>query len=589
MNTTIYHERSNISFLAWVLVFCAISCSSRDDNENTGGAHDAVLTVKVSGIIDTQNSPTVIASTSKNDKVISVQSSFEKEVMAYGKDFDALLSTEIPQESPKKNDRIASINVKNITPIAATSPIATNINFRILLYDESGINLLKNVVAKAGTNPNISIDADVKYKWVALSINDTSVPDVSNGQLKAGDISNQDLLYAAGNLDAKGGQNNLDIVFQRKTTRFDVDIDTRGIFGPINTFTSLQLGTGSGSGYKTLLNTADFDVLTGNFGAIQAMANNNTAVHLMDKNPSTTGNLVKTVTLYSIIPSGTNVDPNNLTIQPQFILTLDQAISYPPIGPAYAVRNYGNSNTYFTFKNPAFSIAQGNQYRLSSRMIETPVVVGGTSWARSDLWYDSRSESIDKYRFKADAAITPMTSEYWNWMATTPSGTPGSGDPCLLVYPAGTWRMPTGNELIALSNRSSYIFAGYSSGNPPPEDTYYNRIFINQAWNPDTSIATAGNYSVYSDKVLFGFNGYRQQNNTIVQSRNILNPSIASSSQTVSMNYWSGTANGTTATAITQSSNVTIYSNGSHSSSYQNRSSVNTNQNLGLSVRCVRS
>ena len=593
------NELKAVKYLLITFFIGITSCSSRDGDEvSDDQTNVAVLTVRVNGVND--EDITSLAATAKNNLSGNVNSGSmpeATETMVSGNNFDALMSfRSLPNKSGVLSMASSSQLSEKITnPKAATNPLPANIQYRILIYDSTGNTLLNNVTAITGANLNIQVDGLTRYKWVAFSVNGTSVPNVSNGKVLASDLTNKDVLYANGVIDTQTGQNYLNIIFRHITTRIDVDVDTRGLFGSINTFNSLQVGTGTGSQFTSLINAADLDVLSGSFGSPMAVAAARTAVNIANKDVST-GDLVKTISIYTVIPSGTNVTAGSLTMQPIFSTNLDQTIAYPPSVNLVGVRPYGNSNTYLIFRNPAFSPIAGNRYQLSSRIIESPVKVSGISWARSDLWYDGTAGQIDRYRFKADAGVPPYNTgnqnEYWNWKATTPTGTPGSGDPCALVYPLGLWRMPTDVELATLGNKTSYEYYGFPGGSSQQADTYKWYAVINQTWDADSGAPSSlGNYSGYSDKVIFTFNGYFTTNTgTVINSRTQVDSrSNISANYTVSMGYWSGTSyDASNATSVIQNATVRYTGPYNYTNTYGSRSLTAYAKTMGFNIRCVR-
>ncbi|WP_426791904.1 hypothetical protein [Sphingobacterium sp. WOUb80] len=487
----------------------------KDHKETIGGEEElkgTVLKVNISGI-DESGKVSAVAKVASTTTGTHVSSGIrEDEKLVTGGNFDALLSMDPVPASVLSGKRAATkttaIGGRSLK--AVTTPMPTNLKYRILLYDESGSTLLNNVVGTPGTDPAIQIDGGKTYRWVAVSTSEGTVPDLSNGKIAAADLANKDVLFATGTIDTKTGENYLNIIFDHKTARYDVDIDTRGLFGSINTLKSMQLGTGSGAQFKSMLLTADLDILSGTFGNPVAVAVEKTAAHIANTDAST-GDLVKTVSLYTI-PTGTAVTAGTISIQPFFSTNLDHLIMNLPVtSNEISTRNYGTANTYLTFANGAFTPEVGGQYQLKARIIESAIPVGGLAWARSDLWYDGTAGQLDKYRFKADAGIEPYDnatqSEYWTWVSTTPTGTPLSGDPCALVYPAGVWRMPNATEMNSLTERSSTQFIGISGSNQV--DTYNWYAVVNQSWAMDNGAPSyAGEYTSYSQRLIFTFNGY---------------------------------------------------------------------------------
>lgn len=565
------------------------SCKSNQENLAPEQTHGDVLKVSVKGT-SPRTASDVNSLAAKAALVNHAADTQPDETLIATDGFDALVSSKGP--FVKKN-LVAS--TKKAVANTTASALPTTTTYRLLIYNQDGTNLLHNVVATIGKNPEIPVEIGMKYKWVAFSINATTVPDLNNGKIAAADIANKDVLYASGTLDTQAGENLLEIVFDHKTVRFDVNIDTRGIFGGIQSFDALNIGSGTGTQFKSLVNTADFDLLTGQFGTLKAVDAQYTASNVADKAPALTGDLVKTVSIYTILPAGTQITAKNLTIQPIFSIKLDHSILYPPATTELTTRKYGSTATYLPMNNPSFSPEVGDQYDLSTRLIESAIKVGGISWARSDLWYDGSSDQIDKYRFKADAGIPPYDSnsqsEYWNWKATTPTGTAGSGDPCALVYPANTWRMPTQSELQTVVNKSSYEYYGLPNQGGPirAADTYEWLAVVNQSINADSgSPKGQGDFSGYSDKLIFTFNGYRLQGSINATRKSIDSHISRPFTQQVSMGYWSSTGSRSNAVSMVDDATVNYKKPFYYTISYQTKALRAYSGNYGFNVRCVR-
>ena len=61
----------------------------------------------------------------------------------------------------------------------------------------------------------------------------------------------------------------MNIVLKRNTARIQLDLDTRGMFGTINNTTSVEVGTGTGSAFSSIIKTGDLNVLTGQYSNLQ--------------------------------------------------------------------------------------------------------------------------------------------------------------------------------------------------------------------------------------------------------------------------------------------------------------------------------
>jgi len=578
-----------------ILNFSMYSCQKEKVDQNTTEKQGGIkLRIKVLGVADSIINISKQGSTAKNTNGSSNNITFAREQLATGGGFDAIVSGELKVKNQIHSTLAASVGTKSSNEITkfASKPLAENVGYRILIFNESGGELFQNVVARTGIDPEIQVENSKTYKWIAVSTNTPEVPDLTGQKLTAEDLINKDLLYASGNITISAENNFLEITFEHKTTQIDVNIDTRGLFGGINTFNSVQVGE-LGSTFKTLLNSADFDLLTGEYGELQPIPSDRTGDHLKDKSPET-DDLVKTVTLFTVVPKGKEIQANSLAISPIFSINLDRHIYYPPSTAQVYTRNYGRNNIYLRINNSAFTALLGDQFSLSANMIESPLIIGGVSWARSNLWYDGSTGQKYPYRFKADCGIPPyetsVQNEYWNWKSLTPSGSAGAGDPCLEVYPKGIWRMPTSIEMYNLGNRASYEYYGFNvTQGFQSADTYDWYAVVNQSWNEDNnSRLIAGDYSGYSDKVIFSYNGYRQ-NGVISNSRTLIDSrKTRSFSAIVSAGYWTGTENGSSAVSLVANCRVDYTRPNRYTTTYDGKSLTNYSKTMGFNVRCVR-
>ncbi len=612
--------------LIWPLIVLGIgsgvllSCSKRDQAGASENG-ETTLTFQINGIDEgTVAVAKLAASTGKTNDTerTSPIIVLAEEKLATSPTVDALISMEAVKTQDIASKKVAvstsadTLNKVAAAPKAATTLMPSGIKYRLLVYDQAGTTLIKDVEAISGTNPNIQVDAGKIYRWIAVSINEATLPAISNNTISAAALANKDVLYASGLVTANFGQNYLNITFQRKTTRLDVDIDSRGIFGGITNFQSLDIGTGTGTSFTSLIRSANLNILTGTWSGSVAVTPTANISHIINKS-TTTGNFVKTLSVYTVLPTGTTIAANSLTIKPIFQIAMDPYVHQLPSNTNVSTRTYGNSSTYLSFSNASFVPLAGDQYRIAARMIESPLRVAGIAWARADLYYDTRSGSLDRYKFRPDAVsihwLTATTldtdrSSYWNWMSLTPTGTPGAGDPCAQVYPTGVWRMPNLTEMTTISNRTSSLYQWSGT-----TGTYINSVYgwggVNQMWALDaTQSASYGQFNDYSTRFMLMFNGYRL-NGILTRSRSILNYAVLTNTTggnrnvTVDMLYWTSSENGTQARALGQSAVVSYYNytspdntawqlSGSSLVSLGTREIFSYDKTVGFPVRCVR-
>ncbi|WP_407483526.1 hypothetical protein [Elizabethkingia meningoseptica] len=570
--------------------FAFLSCSSREDDKVTPGNNSGTALNLNITVADNGSGIAALASTSKNfaGNVLSnslVPVAESKMVSAGG--FDAIVSAETYKTG---NGATASISHTGLSPVAAAQPMPVGIKYRFLLYDATGTNLLQNVIGSSGTNPNIQVTAGQSYKWVAVSINDAvTVPDLNPGTSKilSAGLSNKDVLYASGTIVPVAGPNNLSVDFVHKTSRFVVSLDTRGMFGTINDATTLEIGSGSGATFNSVLQSGDLDVLSGAFTGFQNIAPVAGSAMSNDaaNGPATGDTGAKIANFYTVNP--VVIPANNLKVRlaPLSIKLSDTTIRSFATG----ILSYGNT---------ALTPAIGTSYSLTARMVESGVVVKGITWARTNLYYDPAASQPDKYRFHPDNEYTianvlnislggllslqlngqafNVTNEYWNWRATTPTGAVNAGDPCALVKPLGTWRMPTSAEFGTL-------------GQPNSDNTdaplLLGGVRLASVWNLDTGQTANTSFPINSRSLFMPIFGYRDAaGNAISDSPGSLVGGVIAAG---TAHYWSSTASGPS-NADYQKRPVTVIGGGLIHL-FGTVTEVPAATNEGRNIRCVRS
>ncbi len=213
-------------------------------------------------------------------------------------------------------------------------------------------------------------------------------------------------------------------MFKRNTARIALDLDTRGMFGTINNTTSVELGTGTGSGFTSIIQTGDLNVFTGLYSNLQNVSPVTGSSMTNKAGVGGAAGATKTAVFYTVRTA--NVPVNNLRIRlNQLDITMDNS----------STRSF--SNSIIPYNNTVITPVLGNNYSLNARLIESGIRVKGLLWARTNLLYSSQS---DAYRFRVDNEYSQpdKDTEYWNWMSATPTGSSSDNvDPCTRVYPQG--------------------------------------------------------------------------------------------------------------------------------------------------------
>lgn len=524
LKSAYFNQRSLKLFaLASLLVGASVSCT-KEKEESIAIDGNYNLIVSVNGIEEYVSAGDLTKqASSKAEKAFDIE---------YYNGFDAITNFEesLPL-AEATNLNSSSINIKNI---AAKSTLGNNVKYRLLIFRDDNNTLVENKELSAVNKEGLKLNSGIRYRWVAFSTNETTVPNITGDNIISKDaLENKDFLYSSDTITLKVGQNSLPITFKRYTTQYEVNIDVRGMFGELLEGTEVTLSSKS---YGNLFTKSDFNVLTGNYTG--------TPVIVKLKGSKITGSEVdkKKVTFFSA--SDAAVGENELVVKfsPLKLRMHDNSI-----------REFENSEINLKHKslkgtNGDISSTRGRKYTITATLVESGLRVGNSStvWARSNLWYDA-SNPTAPYRFRVspfyrdeyskENKVLTDPNDLWKWRALTPDGTPNQGDPCSLVYPAGVWRMPTASEYQTLISQNP-ISAGQSSNsgilnalerndvdwtNGFLEIGAYKYLEFNLQYNASNPNQPNAYKIPYinglsfstSDKLSFGGIGYKNKNNKV--------------------------------------------------------------------------
>ncbi|WP_454060048.1 hypothetical protein [Elizabethkingia ursingii] len=568
------------------VVFISVnSCSSRDDkSEELTPTAKATLNFNVVGIEGGDISTS--ASVNKQGGVLAGSSVITKENTVSLKDFDVLTSIEKVESGGLGT--VAS-SAKMNGALAATQPMAAGVKYLIQVYVAgTTTNPVVSQVATAGTTPSpaITVPAGQSYDWYVFSTNDATAPVINNGVISSSTIANKDVLYAksAAPVSVQSGQNDLAVSFHRNTVRVDVNVDARGLFGKVDNSTTVELGTGTGGSFASVVKSGDLNIFTGAYTNVQTV----TALIPGSSMANTVGaqgdaGATKTASFYTVDASA-NAIPANLSVRLGTLgVNMDDN----------TLRTFSAASVAYT--NSAITPVIGTQYLLNARMIESGIAQGTAVWARTNLQY--MNSAVDKYRFLPTNDIpinallnildlvqlglngntfnNQITNLYWNFNASTPTGAVGSGDPCALVYPAGKWRTPTSAEFTSLGTPAGAAGRYVDIGGL----IIANALFAGQ-WPIPATVDSA--FPVHSQRLFMPMYGYRASTGTIMDTPSSLVPLVAAS---VTSNYWSSNTGGNGVKFYR--SLTTVLATIGLDSGYSTPNELVAGK--GMSVRCVRS
>lgn len=376
-----------------------------------------------------------------------------------GMDIDLMI-----EESAEKN--IA------LTKAVSSKPFGEFNWYIIMLFEADGngnavsFHLLST---STGNGPTIPFPAyrNRQYRWFAYSYNSSTYlrqPTVESPILDVNSAAAEDgsdFLYATGVITTSNDPNApnvASITFKRMVSAIRFEIDARGAFSSIK---NLRVDfPASSNGFKN----GKFSLRNGVFtetNAEEPFSRPTWLDHIADTIPT---GWVKYQQLLTV-PNG---EPMNFqAILKSLTLTSQTITPNNPTALTFADRDYGIPTAGIPLNFPAFTPVAGKRYTIKLRLKESTLLVGGTNWARGNLTYVANSPK-NKYRFWYDnnfiknvngGMINFIERDYFDTRPPIgePQAEPRNWDPCALVYPENTWRLPTAAEFTRLGELAESI------------------------------------------------------------------------------------------------------------------------------------
>lgn len=358
-----------------------------------------------------------------------------------------------------------AVNNLALAKTASTSPISDNTVFFIMLFEADGNGnavKFKYSVKSTGNGPTIPFPANrnTQYRWFAYSFNsaedfrqpivESPILDINSSSVGDG----SELLYATGVITTSNdpnAANQVPITFKRMVSAIRFEIDARGVFSSIK---DLQFDfPASNNGFRNGKFSLRNGVFTETSDAEQ-FSRSAWLDHIADTIPTGWVKYQQLLTVPNGEPMNFQAILKNLTITSQTITPGN------PTAITFADRNYGVPTAGILFDFPDFTPTAGKRYTIKLRLKENPITAGGTQWARGNLTYVANSPE-NKYRFWYDNSFIKNVNggmnnfierDYFDTRPPRgePQAPPSNWDPCALVYPEKTWRLPTEVEFKRL-------------------------------------------------------------------------------------------------------------------------------------------
>ena len=354
------------------------------------------------------------------------------------------------------------------TKAVSSKPIGDNTRFLIMLFEADGNGnavTFKWLSNSTGNGPTIPFPAyrNRQYRWFAYSYNTNYFfpqPTVESPILNVNTMNEDesDFLYATGVITTSNDPNAPNVVpitFKRMVSAIRFEIDARGAFSSIK---DLRVDyPASSNGFKD----GKFSLRNGVFtetSDTEQFSKPAWLDHIADTIPT---GWVKYQQLYTV-PNG---EPMNFQALLKSLTITSQTINPDdPTARTFADRNFGVPTAGIPLNFPAFTPVAGKRYTIKLRLKESTLLVGGSNWARGNLTYVANSPR-NKYRFWYDNNFIKNVNGGMNNFIETdyfdtrpprgePQAEPSNWDPCALVYPERTWRLPTEAEYARLGDLS---------------------------------------------------------------------------------------------------------------------------------------
>lgn len=348
--------------------------------------------------------------------------------------------------------------------------------FRILFYEIANGNEIYHTseeITVASQRYLITLSPNVTYNWYAYSYNNAnSIPLPQN--LSSPEIESKTdapLLYDHGTINT-GNEAKIDIAFQHQIAKVEVKVDAREVYA--NSFSTLQ------ANFDNLpLVTKSFNLKDGMLAAqATTTSNTNTVINFVDDGSA------------AIKKSTNDIYTAQFTNLP---------IRFTEI----SINKTGETVVLIANTSPKTAVIGG--FTSDLKYIKRGVVdlkykggiIGTNEWTKGILYYDD-TDPANPYKISEPfmSRTDHLCNYYWTWNSLMPRSITGNvsgdpaGDPCSMVYPAGSWRTPTSQDFSLLG--SAFI------NSPSSGAAYYNasngeRVYFHEGGTITGSNCNVGN------------------------------------------------------------------------------------------------
>lgn len=415
-----------------LLTLCVFISSCSKDGGSTPGSDLATLKVSLQSVnFEDEQS---IEPTSANAKSVSALETEQQTTISFNNDYKivASLRPEVPVNIQKATFVASAAKGMNAA-VTKDRALPNGTKYTVVVYNSSGA-YVSHVVYTLGseTTEGFALDADKTYTFIAFSTGSTStVPNVNTSQtLSTATLAvngNENFMWYSKTMKLTSGVNNLGVVLKHRFSQITTVIDASAIPDANNTN-----------------GVANITAVSANINPQRATTN----IKLSDGSITYSGTATSKAVSFPTL--GSSIVTSTPTIVSANTTTGTYTISSMTIA----------EKTKTNFVIPNLKITPGVRYKLVITLQEKTIEYGGLLWAGGNLIYNS---STQKYGFVANEGglgnyffpnyVLPKRFDINNQNPTLPAGTNpngATGDPCLLVNPVNSWRLPTGADFQVL-------------------------------------------------------------------------------------------------------------------------------------------
>ncbi|MGA6119897.1 hypothetical protein [Sphingobacterium anhuiense] len=412
----------------------AVTSCNKDNNESGQElpAGNSQIIVRIAGISDGDNNNSKGSKSSTSNHKTSSEKSIE---LVSGNGFDAVVAVDNQVPSTSKTPSLRAANGTSVS-----SNMAAGTKYRLFLYKKEGATYTydNSYEFTVGQETPIQVKKGVSYKWVALSYNNKEAVADRGADDQLLLPENKDVLFASSTADLTIGDNTspINITFNRLFSRIGIELNTKGMFGPMNSATVTV------TGHST--KTATVDLTTG--ALVLAQAAHTPEISFASFINTSEGDASQKIAYYYTAdetPQAIKVVVKDLSIK------LDNGTN----------RVFSTSTLSQT---QAISPERGKNHRLLLGLTESALTRDGVQWSRSNLYY--KAGDATPYRFNPTNDFNAIADPraYFSFKGHLPmtlaSNDPKKQkDPCALVYPAGLWKTPTAAQVGAVTSRAGLL------------------------------------------------------------------------------------------------------------------------------------